>query len=281
MIEAGYEAGNMNFKLIDNSNPNYFYNGSIIPNIQAQQATIKINFKNPFRFSYENQVTSNLDKEQSMLKAVNVLSTMLKNLYNNNFSTIQIPNGLVFSYMFSEQANYLNYLKDVYYILFKGTGDLFQEINAVSSKASYISGKPSYGPSNLADSIAQINNNSRTRLFLANDRPSAVRFGFMLIRGLTNINQEAYGGYLTSSGKIVIFKKNQNPVDCRGCSGNVRGGGRGKKLIKLNNKHNSNSKKVIKSKTYKYNKSIPKRRRNNKSYKKKRYSLKQRERRSL
>lgn len=292
MIEAGYEAGNMNFTLIDNSNPNYFYNGSIIPNILAKEATIKIHFNNPLRFSYENQVISKLDKEQSMLKAVNVLSTMLKNLYDKNFTQLQIPDGLVFSYMY-KQANYLEYLKDVYYILFKGTGDLFQEINAVSSKGSYISGKPSYGPDELANSIAQINNNSRTRLFLANDRPSAVRFGFMLIRGLTNINQEAYGGFLTSSGKIVIFKKNKNDVDCRGCSGNVRGGG--KKLFKLNNKHNSslkyknlrknkkyttlkhhkkysNSRKQIKSKTYKH-KSIPRRRRNNKSYKK-RYSVK-------
>ena len=72
----------------------------------------------------------------------------------------------------------------------KGVGDLFQEINAVCINGAY--SNPTYNPD-----IYDYNRSTGQphRLFLANDRPSATRFIFMLTRGISGINRNAFGGY--------------------------------------------------------------------------------------
>lgn len=288
-LESGFEAGNMNFKLIEDQNNNYFYQGILQPDISKQTATININFNNN-EYNFTRTIETLFDKKQGKLMAANALSVMLNELYEKYFQQIKLDRGLVFSYIFN-QDNYKDYLQQVYYILFKGTGDLFQEINAVAVQSGYTPNPPKYGADKreLIGQIAEVgrsaNFNTRTRLFLANDRPSSVRFGFMLIKGLNNINKNAYGGYFSSTGKSVIFKRKDISQECLKCIQNQSGGVGGykkNKTLKYKNsyykntslrkykKYKSNSKKVFKSMTRKYRSSYKGRRHN----KRKNYTLK-------
>jgi hypothetical protein len=106
-------------------------------------------------------------------------------------------------------------------ILRKGVGDLFQEINAVCKNGAYLQ-TPSYiNPSKYyvpkevveeqrsSDIIQFDGNGNAIRFFMANDRPSSFRFIFMLINGEeTQINQDAYGGFVGATKKIIVGLKN-------------------------------------------------------------------------
>ena len=93
-------------------------------------------------------------------------------------------------------------------ILFKGCGDLFQEINAVMKNGGYVN-IPKYSnmdiiPFSQRDSIP-------TRYFFAHDRPSALRFIFMLKHGNVNeINEKAVGGYYDINEKLIVQFINKN-----------------------------------------------------------------------
>ena len=302
---SGIEYGNMNFT-INNGTNNYFYNGyleNVGENIQQDgipnnNITLGIHFKNKNNNNFEYSYRLTFKPNKKVLEASTVLTTMLDKLYKKLPETKKVENGLVFSFILTQRDQYLTkYLPTVYNILFKGTGDLFQEINAVSDRSSYNPIPPNYSGDGI---IAQIPP-TRSRLFLANDRPSAVRFGYMLIKGQNGINQYAYGGYYPKEeGNTVIFKREEFGNICGNCqAGGARSGGKKKKknntLKKnhLNKKHNkkgsslkkssksksnskSYSKKIVKSKTFKHNNSLykHKRRNNKKSYKRKKYSLK-------
>lgn len=298
----GIEYDNMNFILYNPDTPNYFYQGSILGvnglNIEAISPTninVSINFSsNIFNFNETNSFQPSIDE----LDAANVLYNTLNKLYNNKFKNTVRPadfQGLPFSYIWDlGEDNVKNYLQTIYFILFKGVGDLFQEINAVAERGSYLNIPPKYLIAEDKKEIARITPNrlNTARLFLANDRPSAVRFGFILKRANSGVNQYAYGGFYTQDKqKTTIFSKSNIASICQKCAGEgVRGGNlkqKNKKYTSIKNrkyknkkknqtikghKKYSNSRKVFKSKTLKY-KSLPKKR-NNKSYKKKKYSLK-------
>ena len=84
-------------------------------------------------------------------------------------------------------------------ILFKVVGDLFQEINSVCKYGGYTG--VNY---QATDDVIKYNmthgEGDTVRGFFANDRPSGIRFLYMLQHAKTNgINQKAYGGYYSSS----------------------------------------------------------------------------------
>ena len=152
-------------------------------------------------------------------------------------------------------------------ILFKGTGDLFQEINSVNRYGGYIDDSYACDSSKIipyrvsGSGIWQ----EPLRFFAAKDRPSGTRFIFMLSRGnIEDINTKAVGGYY-SKEHMLLLKHETNTDICGGITGRITGGK--KKIIKTkkqknkknkNNKRHKNTKrkKFTFSKTSKYNKNI-------------------------
>jgi hypothetical protein len=97
----------------------------------------------------------------------------------------------------------------------KGCGDFFQEVVAVSEQSSYTDVRNLlYEPRGeilewlTPDKKKQYTN--LLRVFLANDRPSACRFMFMLTNGLSGINQYAMGGYYPKLDKKQLVIKRPN-----------------------------------------------------------------------
>ena len=129
-------------------------------------------------------------------------------------------------------------------ILFKGVGDLFQEINAVAKLGGY-TGTNSYSDGG----IKQWNTQNAVRCFLANDRPSGTRFIFMLLNGEPNqINLNAFGGYYSANQELVV-KRPENGFVCTQLSAVVAGGRlrRSNRLTKTQHtqQHNKKSKKLL------------------------------------
>jgi len=96
-----------------------------------------------------------------------------------------------------------NFTVNMYQILFKGSGDLFQEINAVCKNGGYVT-TPTY----YDDRISQFTNNNQDalRAFYANDRPSACRaFKFLRDGNQSEINQNAFGGYVGKDDESYLY----------------------------------------------------------------------------
>lgn len=161
---------------------------------------------------------------------------------NFNFSNFKIDNNT--------QNKNMNIISVVFNkILSKGVGDLFQEINSVCKYGGY---NENY---HCDSTILSFNTETgdQTRLFLANDRPSASRFMFMLCHGKdSQINQKAIGGYMSIGNDIIVSKyenpKNDKPNPCIAENVIEKQGGKNKKVIKKTRK-NKNEKKSKNKKT--------------------------------
>jgi hypothetical protein len=143
--------------------------------------------------------------------------------------------------MFSSDKSKYTLFNTVYSeILFKGTGDLFQEINCVCKFGGYTMTNYKINPG-----ILPINTPSgeQLRLFTANDRPSGTRFIYMLKNGnASEINTKAIGGYY-SKEHILIYGRPDNKNICGIVQ--LRGGG---KLKRKTRKHKNVKKNYGKSK---------------------------------
>ena len=98
----------------------------------------------------------------------------------------------------------------MYRILFKNTGDLFQEINAVCRNGGYIN--DAANPINYygGNIIPWVNSNAK-RLFLAQDQPSACRFIFLKKYGLPEeTNSGAFGGFWGQDKKMIYYHSSSN-----------------------------------------------------------------------
>jgi len=147
-------------------------------------------------------------------------------------------------------------------VLVKGSGDIFQEINSVCKNGGYTS-QPRMDASNKI--VKFDNNGNAMRLFVANDRPSASRFCFLLINGNeSDINTKAFGGYTgANKEKDLLVIKQPNVKICTFCGKTIGGKKKTRSKRKIQNKR---TKKHIKQKL--------KRITRKKSNKKKRASLK-------
>ena len=148
----------------------------------------------------------------------------------------------------------------------KGLGDFLQELTAVLKFGAYIDynkpnqwGKPRYEPDNatmIKPAIAEYDDSGQAwRIFLANDRPSALRYIFMLLFFPKNyINKRSSGGYLTEAE--VFMEKSCNPSfnlpdpPCKSLAGQsgVKKGGRSPKKLKDKQKNPKRKTKKIKRK---------------------------------
>jgi len=95
-------------------------------------------------------------------------------------------------------------------ILFKGSGDLFQEINAVCKWGGYADSGYSCSHSVVkynASNTKSSNDGNALRMFIANDQPSGCRFAFLLLNGYKEFtNEYAFGGYM-GIGKTLLVTR--------------------------------------------------------------------------
>ena len=123
----------------------------------------------------------------------------------------------------------------MYRILFKNTGDLFQEINAVCKFGGYINNAAN--PIRYDGNIIQWSpTGDAKRLFLAQDQPSACRFIFLKKYGVpAETNSGAFGGFWGQEKKMIYYHGGANAQEYAG----GRNTGRTKKnrLIKQTKKN--------------------------------------------
>ena len=131
-------------------------------------------------------------------------------------------------------------------LVFKGCGDLFQEINAVCEHGGYKKGlgyQSYFKDDALHSQMIRWNRDSnKKRLVLSNDRPSAARAMIMLACTDSGVNALGQAGYLPPSGEMYAIGKSstqqqkkravstKRKVSTKRGNGNkkTRGNGRGK-----------------------------------------------------
>jgi len=225
----GIEYGDMDFKITDslNNESSLYYNGflNIIPNdnnYDGNYPTIvdvgfNVNFPRFGRVEGKKQVNmKNVDVLDAAVVLRNTLLTILLSIPNLNYDN-------VWGDIYNRLEEYINdpldatntkqikiYALIYREILFKGVGDLFQEINAVAKHGGYTT----YFCDQ--DIYEYPKNGNEIRCFLANDRPSGTRFIYMLLNGKPEqINTKAFGGYYGVSGeKDVLVKHSSNKKIC-------------------------------------------------------------------
>jgi len=123
-------------------------------------------------------------------------------------------------YIQDDKAGNLNALGVLFSkILFKGCGDLFQEINAVCKYGGYINTTNSvnerYEKYTNARNVNVIHWNGPKikRLVLSNDRPSAARSMVMLAQGKSGINTAGQAGFLNNNGILFAIERNSSEKD--------------------------------------------------------------------
>ena len=165
--------------------------------------------------------TDNISLDAPVLEAHHVLKnslTHLLDIYNDVMKDDPMRTFFtnLLHYMLKNN-DYSPIFKD---LLGKVIGDFFQEINCVCKHGGYES-LPTYD-----ESIAPWVDGNAKRLFLANDRPSAFRFAFLVSKGLaSDINNDAWGGYLSSHDELIWSRP--------GAAVGVGAGGKSKKKTQM------------------------------------------------
>jgi len=190
----------MDFTITNNNGLSY--QGKIVYGTDKEIITSTIVVTMP-KIVINNSKTFNI-KTATQLKAHVVLKNALVAVVEKVYEIRNGQTGNIWDALFSTsiiEPNKKFYKRFFGEILFKGTGDLFQEINAVAKNGGYTV-NPTAG-----FIIEQFKSGNARRFFAANDRPSACRFMFMLKNGMPNqINQSAFGGYY-SENQTVLFKR--------------------------------------------------------------------------
>jgi hypothetical protein len=223
--QRNIEYGNMNF-YITNSEENLYYNGKLNINNSNMENGYPTNLNLSYDVKVNPDLTLNGNKNTTIngidLEAHFVLKNTLVNIINyilsvdETIKSMIFTNGRIFSNLFdlySNNNNNINLFNIVYSeILFKGTGDLFQEINCVSKFGGYTMDNYTVDKGILS---IKTSNGDQLRFFAANDRPSGTRFIYMLLNGRpSEINIKAMGGYY-SKEKLVVVKRPDNNNSCQ------------------------------------------------------------------
>lgn len=179
---------------IQNQDNNLFYKGAYTLDNNKINISLNIKCLNQNNINFQEIITYG---DKTSITASNVLKKCLNHFLKKEFikddiieefkSTIKEKEP--FFDMFHRVFALKSSIPEYQYILLKGVGDLFQEINAVCINGAYPIPR-------VHEDIYDYNSNEQPpRLFLANDRPSATRFIFMLTRAISGINPNAMGGY--------------------------------------------------------------------------------------
>ena len=231
------ESGNMNFKIFANdpsapgsynTQDSFYYQGisSYNHNDNFCLATVlyQINFQFPGRPIL--QLEKLIPLGGTDLEAYNVLHDTLKLVVlfldaNDAFKRELITgnDGIFFNMWLKSFGGPLldtdkqqQLLICILHILFKGTGDLFQEINSVCKFGGY---SENYRSNNIisyseANGLNSDSRGNTLRMFIANDQPSACRFAYLLLKGNPDyINNFAFGGYMGIGKEMVVSRIEQ------------------------------------------------------------------------
>lgn len=181
------------------------------------------------------------------LSNINNINDNNSNNSSNN-SLLETPN--FFRNFFNLQVDgkhnnfnfFFNILANIYY---KGTGDLFQEINVVCKNGGYLNDGSYYAdPTIIKWGFARTDGNT-LRMFLARDRPSACRFAVMTVFGDdSGVNKFAFGGYSSTTKTLIVARQKVNNPNKKGkdllCKNvGLKGGNKLTKRVKYINKINS------------------------------------------
>ena len=161
-------------------------------------------------FFYESPLTDGIPTSENLQNWNNIkdrVENIITDVKDNPSSTSPSEINNLFEYIYKNlnDENINLYRNILYFILFKGTGDIFQEINAVCNNGGYTSNITYQDPDNNVVKYEPTDEGNTYRLFLANDQPSAVRFIFLRSQAEQNtINQKSFGGYY-GSGKYLFY----------------------------------------------------------------------------
>jgi hypothetical protein len=188
------ESGDMEFTILSENDNDESYKGSITRKSESI-LKLRVRVRLPFR-EMNIEIAQEIDLDE---KPVNILhaTSVLKNTLEV-FGTKKIKkNGDIWKSIFDYGVQDTDFFTEIYeQLLLKGVGDLFQEINAVAKWGAYTDMDDNTNISSYDD------DGDANRIFLANDRPSATRFIFMLLSGKSGINELAMGGY--SDLKLIV-----------------------------------------------------------------------------
>jgi len=251
----GIERGNMNFVINNGSQNSLYYNGalSIRPdsiidaNGNPTQASINFTVNCPgygqiigvkplVTVSTAVDLQASVVLKKTLLAILSITGISEQNIFNFIDQNFQRPVDDPLSATGAQIPIFALIYRE---ILFKGVGDLFQEINSVSKFGGYT--MESYSCANKILSYERTDGN-QIRCFLANDRPSGTRFIYMLLNGREDqINNRAFGGYY-SKEKEVLAKRSTNANLCT-----MIRGGRRRKNTKKRSKHNKKQSRKLKA----------------------------------
>lgn len=249
-IEYGSETGTMNFFITGISNQSFGYKGVLTPDIRdSSDVDFSINLEIDVLLPKGRIIGKKLNvpvNKPDTFKAVIALGNSVKTILLSILPPLQ-SNGVVTDVadiwkvivenMYEEiqdpfidpaiRQNTPIYNVILRELLFKGTGDLFQEINAVCKNGGYIS--PIIYSDNV-DNSAKYKGGDAVRYFSANDRPSSIRFMHMLLNGNPKqINLKAFGGYISEFDEIIVKRPENNAI----CSPVMKGGKKRRTYKKL------------------------------------------------
>jgi hypothetical protein len=267
------EVGNMDFKIANLADPTdvefvaddlVYYNGQAVLNAAATY-TYTINIKFPslplFTLTKEMQFLRSKKDLEAAVAMASTLDLLFKMIdahppgspaaaaaaalpFGMPVVPVRVPGVKLFDHYFKYCHSNGTFITNMYNIAFKGSGDLFQEINAACKYGGY-SNIPIYNESDrvtLNTTIVPwlvVGGGDTRRMFIANDQPSACRFIKLIRDGRpAEINQKAYGGYV-GLYKQMIYMRHPN--------GHYRGGNHVKTRISRRKPRHLNKRKTRKS----------------------------------
>jgi hypothetical protein len=210
------EKGNMDFRIGPVSTDNAYYNGlcTKLAAPDAYRYTINIKFPTFAAFQIFKDMTVKVSGKD--LTAANVLFNTLTDLHDFMVAhpiDAPLPPGRgIFDHYYRYNSNNIDFFKKMYYIAFKGTGDLFQEVNAAFKFGGY-----SEASTQETNVVRFTTGGDALRGFAANDRPSGCRFvKFVRDGSPAQVNQKAYGGYMGDSRQMVFIRKGATTIKLGG-----------------------------------------------------------------
>jgi hypothetical protein len=215
--DRGLERGNMDFKIQDQQNPNLY---TQTPNNKGEyRYEINLGFSGKPEIQLNKQMTLGGDDLTAQKAIRNTLNSMIT-YYQQKQQQFQLDPSIGFFDNLYRQFfnNDINFTVNMYQILFKGSGDLFQEINAVCKNGGYVE-PPTYYDSSISKFTNK--NQDALRAFYANDRPSACRaFKFLRDGNQLEINQNAFGGYVGKDDESYLYFRKGNANQYKVTGGN-------------------------------------------------------------
>lgn len=235
---SGIEAGNVDYTIKSNSN-RFSYQGKTTfiqdpiktsgvisgANTVTEFIESKLIATLPNGIVIEGTKIINVPKSIELKAHVALKNTMIvviEQMYNlidttKGGTTDYFSSGKIWSKLFyfgvAEQNK--QFFKNLFAeLLFKGRGDLDQEMNAAIKNGAYTT------PLTYTKNIEKFNTDGHAmRYFVANDRPSACRFMYILKNAPADIvNKRAFGGYF-SNIKRVLVKHDEMPSPCLAAGG--------------------------------------------------------------